>query len=43
MNIEIYQKLNHLIDFTQFKENNSQGNIKSTTSFTGGYIGFYQL
>ncbi|MEO9303093.1 anthranilate synthase component I family protein [Acinetobacter pittii] len=33
-------KLNHLIDFTQFKENNSQGNIKSTTSFTGGYIGF---
>lgn len=33
-------KLNHLIDFTQFKENSSQGNIKSTTSFTGGYIGF---
>lgn len=33
-------KLNHLIDFTQFKENNSQKNINATTSFTGGYIGF---
>lgn len=33
-------KLNHLIDFTQFKENNSQVNINATTSFTGGYIGF---
>ncbi|EOQ67213.1 anthranilate synthase component I family protein [Acinetobacter pittii] len=33
-------KLNHLIDFAQFKENNSQVNINATTSFTGGYIGF---
>ncbi|MCG9482379.1 anthranilate synthase component I family protein [Acinetobacter pittii] len=33
-------KLNHLIDFTQFKKNNSQVNINATTSFTGGYIGF---
>lgn len=33
-------KLNHLIDFTRFKENNSQVNINATTSFTGGYIGF---
>ena len=33
-------KLNRLIDFTQFKENNSQVNINATTSFTGGYIGF---
>ncbi|WP_336005435.1 anthranilate synthase component I family protein [Acinetobacter pittii] len=33
-------KLNHLIDFTQFKENTSQVNINATTSFTGGYIGF---
>ncbi|WP_224993390.1 anthranilate synthase component I family protein [Acinetobacter pittii] len=33
-------KLNHLIDFTPFKENNSQININATTNFTGGYIGF---
>ena len=33
-------KLNQLLNFIQFKENNLHKDIKSTTSFMGGYIGF---
>lgn len=33
-------KSNQLLNFIQFKENNLSKDIKSTTSFIGGYIGF---
>ncbi|MDA3452387.1 MULTISPECIES: anthranilate synthase component I family protein [Acinetobacter] len=33
-------KSNQLLNFIQFKENNLNKDIKSTTSFMGGYIGF---
>ncbi|MBN6518979.1 anthranilate synthase component I family protein [Acinetobacter pittii] len=33
-------KSNQLLNFIQFKENNLNKDIKSTTSFIGGYIGF---
>ncbi len=33
-------KSNQLLNFIQFKENNLNKNIESTTSFMGGYIGF---
>ncbi|EOQ75395.1 anthranilate synthase component I family protein [Acinetobacter lactucae] len=33
-------KSSHLLDFIQFKEKNLNKDIQSTTSFTGGYIGF---
>ena len=33
-------KLNQLLNFIQFKENNLNKNIESITSFMGGYIGF---
>ncbi|MFW6760769.1 aminodeoxychorismate synthase component I, partial [Acinetobacter pittii] len=33
-------KSNQLLNFIQFKENNLNKDIESTTSFMGGYIGF---